>query len=243
MSESSGNQIWQIISALIGLVAVVVSVFLYYVQKNKKSLSCRLSTETKLFPHVNGKFQTTYEGRLVQDVSLIIISVLNDGNVPIEASHFEQELTFSFGTNAHVLDVGLIDVSPPGLKPILRTAQSSVVIQRMLLNNKDGFVIKVLCDRYDGNIGVDTRIVGVSEVKLQKPLTRNELYSTADMYGMITGLLMCIMILVLLFLLLVNSYLLGHGRGALLLFVILSLVPFSGIGYLAIKKKLFRYRM
>src|SRR3954471_4906944 len=73
------DPIWQPIGVFI---AGVIAFFLYHKQKSRKSLSCRLLAETELFQHVNGKFQTTYDGHPVQNVSLIIIKVINDGTVP-----------------------------------------------------------------------------------------------------------------------------------------------------------------
>ena len=166
------DTIWQSISGLIALIALGVSIFLYFAQKNRKSLSCRLLAETKLFRHVNGKFQTTYDGRPVQNVFLIIIKVLNDGNTPILASDFAQELTFSLGSNVQVLSAEPIHASPEDLKPTLHTTQSTVTVQPLLLNSKDEIDIQILCDGYQRNIKIESRIVGVREVRFFKSSTQ-----------------------------------------------------------------------
>ena len=149
---------------------------MYFSQRTKKSLSCRLLAETELFQHVNGKFQTTYDGHPVQNVSLIIIKVLNDGNVPIEASDFAQKLTFSLGKAAHVLSAELIHASPESLKPEIYYQHSSVTVEPLLLNRKDEFDVKILCDGYTGNIKLDTRIVDVHDVEFFKSSTLDHDY-------------------------------------------------------------------
>jgi hypothetical protein len=182
MSEFFRDTIWQFIGVFVALAALGFTIYVYYVQRKRKSLSCRLSTETPLFVHEDGKFHTTYEGRPVHEVFLLIISVSNDGNVPIQAADFEKQLTFSFGTSARVLEVGLLSpASPPSLNPILRIAQSSVVVEPLLLNSKDSFTIKILCDQYTvRDFGVQARIVGVSEVKFSRSTPVIELFDMLE---------------------------------------------------------------
>lgn len=172
------DPIWQFIGAILALITLGVSIFVIIAQKNRKSLSCRLLADTELFIPVNGKFRTTYEGHPVQNVFLIIIKVLNDGNVPIEASDFAQELTFAVGPGAHILSAELIHASPENLKPTFRSTQSSVTVQPLLLNSKDEFDVKILCDGYKGGIDIETRIVGVREVKFFKSSTQKDDVST-----------------------------------------------------------------
>jgi hypothetical protein len=183
--------IWQFIGAILALIGVGFSIYLYFVQKNRKSLSCRLLAETQLFRHVNGKFQTTYEGRPVQNVFLIIVKVLNDGNVPILVADFEQPLTFALGSGAHVLTAESIHTAPEGLSPTLRTTHSSVTVEPLLLNSKDEFDVKILCDGYDRSIDIKTRIVGVREVTFFKSSTQKEiLIKTPEVTPRVVGVML-----------------------------------------------------
>ena len=219
------DPIWQFIGAILGL----ITIFLYFAQRKRKSLSCRVLAETKLFRHVNGKFQTTYEGRPVQNAFLIIIKVLNDGNVPILASDFAQELTFSFGSGVQVLAAEPIHASPEDLKPTLHTTQSKVTVQPLLLNSKDEFDIQILCDGYQRSIEIESRIVGVRELKFFKSSTQNNNYALMDQL-----LDYFFLPFVLLTLYVGLSYLTGSSLVALGMIVFFSLMSF--IMLLLVKK-------
>jgi hypothetical protein len=135
------DPIWQSIGAILAFIALGVPLFLYFKQKNRKSLIYSIPTKTELlaihYRDVREKFKMTYEGIPVENVYLIIIRFANNGNLPILVSDFDSELKFSFGENAHVISAEVINPSRKNVRPKLNIAKTAVGVQRLLLNSKD----------------------------------------------------------------------------------------------------------
>lgn len=69
------DPIWQFVGALLGLVAIGVTVYPFLVQKNKKSLSYKIENKTALLTvndEIKGKLQIVYDGIPIKDVHLIL---------------------------------------------------------------------------------------------------------------------------------------------------------------------------
>jgi hypothetical protein len=98
------------VAVLLALIGTGTTAFFYYLQKKRKSLSCQLLADAELFSHrnIDGKFKITYENHPVRNASLIFIKVINDGDVPIKAADFVEDLTISFGPGTRVLEVAVV---------------------------------------------------------------------------------------------------------------------------------------
>ncbi|HYX71952.1 MAG TPA: hypothetical protein VE732_04220 [Nitrososphaera sp.] len=168
ISDFFRDPIWQFIGAVFGLIAIGVSVYLFVLQKSKKSLCYRVLTQTPLLAvndEIKGKLQILYEGVIIQGVHLLVLKVICNGNVPIKSSDFEQPLTFSFGDEATILSMEVVETSPKTLNPQLQLLSEKMVIQPVLLNNQDTFTIKLLIAQYNGKVDSQSRIIGVREVR------------------------------------------------------------------------------
>lgn len=160
------------LALLVGVLAIAVAVEVYFLQRKKKSLSFRVVTNTSLLPldeavksEAKDKLQILFDGKPVQNVHLLELEILNDGNVPIPTSDFERPLTFKLGTVTKILvEPELVRVSGRSLKPTWGSATNSIHIDPLLLNSKDSMIFKFLLDEFDGAIDADTRIVGVKEI-------------------------------------------------------------------------------
>jgi hypothetical protein len=162
------DPIWQFIGAILGIIAIVVSVYLFLLQRNRKSLAYKIETETALLTvtdELRGKLQIIYEGVPVQNVHLIILKIISDGNLPIASNDFEKPLNFSFGDEAVVLGAEIIKTNPITLKPKLNIMEGKISLEPTLLNSKDTLTIKVIISQFGGVITPDARIVGVSNIK------------------------------------------------------------------------------
>jgi hypothetical protein len=167
------DPIWQFIGASLGLLAIILSVYLFIQQRKKKSLSYDVLTLTPLLTvneELTGKIRIVYEGTAVQNVYLLILKVQNDGNVPITPSDFVAPLRFQFRKDLQMLSAEVIETTPDSLDPKIRVNTSGFTLSPLLLNNEDTFILKLLLAHPGSGLGlhVRTRIVGVSEVKLKQ---------------------------------------------------------------------------
>jgi hypothetical protein len=167
MEDLLRDTIWQFI---LGLSTIIVAIIIFFLQRRKKSLAYDVIANTSLLAldeEIKGKIQILYDGTSVQKVHLLILHIMNDGNVPIIKSDFESPLTFEFGENTRILSAELIKTEPANLKPEFwgSPSESNISLEPLLLNSKDSIQLKLLLAQFEGIKEVGARINGVREVK------------------------------------------------------------------------------
>ncbi len=142
----------------------------------RKSLSYKILTETKLLSvneAIQGRLQIVYEGVAIQNIHLLKLEILNDGNVPITPTDFVEPLNFE--TDGKILSAEIIETAPNTFAPKLNVGEHSILIEPTLFNSKDSLSIKLFVDRYK-KLDAKARIVGVREVKrIEEYYTRPKL--------------------------------------------------------------------
>jgi len=175
------DPIWQFFGAVIACIAIGITLYLFILQRNKKALSYQVLTRTELLSvnkEIEGKIKIMFENMRVRYLHLVVIKVINDGNVPISVSDFFEPLIFSFGENARVLDAEVIEVFPKTLKPIISIEDKNrIKIEPSLFNSKDNFKIKLLIAQFGGYIEYQGRISGIGEIKEIVPKTLRQITS------------------------------------------------------------------
>lgn len=168
MQEILRDQIWQFIGACFSIIAIFVTVYFFILQKKKKTLSYCILTNTRLLTvdeAIKGELKIIYDGVVIQDVVLLVVKIFNSGNVPIISPDFEESLSFDFGQKTRILSVEIVDATPSILSPVLTiNNQSELIIHPMLLNEKDGFSIKLLLTEYENCVTPKARIIGVKNI-------------------------------------------------------------------------------
>jgi hypothetical protein len=112
----------------------------------------------------------------INGVRLLIIELLNDGNVSIKSADFEEAISVSFDSNINILHAEILD-SPDSLeKPGLKISENTVVLEPSLINKGDYIRIKLLTSgsrersifraRKEGlNVKIRARIVDIKDIK------------------------------------------------------------------------------
>jgi hypothetical protein len=166
---------WQFWGFIIGVLAILVSIGIYLLQRNNKRLAYSLLTVTPLLSvndEIRGKIKIKYGRKNIQNIHLVLLKIENNGNVAIPSSDYEKPITFLF-EDSEILSIEVVEVSPKNLKPTITAELSRFTVDRILLNKKDYLVIKLLFSNYASKIDVDTRILGVKEI--QRFERKNEL--------------------------------------------------------------------
>lgn len=168
MLEIIRDPLWQFIGVILAIIAIAITVILYWIQRQKKALSWQVVSNTPLLSidkEIKGNLEVLYDGKRVQDVQLIIAKIINTGNVPIKSTDYECPINFDFGENARILTAEVTETSPDSLKASANVEGKKVILPPTLMNNRDWITLKFLVNQYDGPISVDGRIVGVKEIK------------------------------------------------------------------------------
>lgn len=163
------DSLWQFIGALVGTIALVVTVVIFFRSTNRKSLSVEKISNTLLLAVDMAKaqrLQILFDGHQVSEPRLVILRFVNDGNAPVESRDFEMPIAVSFDKSCVVLEANVIDRVPDSIKPVIEVVdQSKLAVFPLLLNPDDSFTIQALvAGSRRIEIKVDSRISGVKEI-------------------------------------------------------------------------------
>jgi hypothetical protein len=168
MSEILRDPLWQFIGVILALIAIGVSILIYLLQRNRKSLSYEVLSDTPLLTlkeELEGRLQILYEGTPIKNAQLIVIRILNSGNMPIPANDYERPLQFVFGNSAKILSAEVTDKVPDNLLANVTVTDHGFELKPTLLNSKDSITVKVLVSDYQKILKADARIIGVKSVQ------------------------------------------------------------------------------
>ena len=163
------DSIWQSIGVLLAVVAIIVSVIIFFLQKSKKLLTYEILSETSLLSvakEVEDKIQILFEGNAVKGVHLILLQISNVGNTPILPIDFLKDLTISFDGSAKVLSAEIVEKNPQSIDVNLTINHTQLIISPSLWNSGDTITVKSLVSEFNENIQVSGRIVGIQDIKV-----------------------------------------------------------------------------
>ena len=158
------DSIWQF---LLGLLAILVAILIFYLQRNRKGLTYQVLTDTPLLSiddEVKGDLQLLYKGKQIQDANLLILKLQNTGNLPILKSDYDNPIIVRFSKDAEILTAEVQDSKPIDLGVIIRTVLDTIVIEPLLMNSEDAFILKVVLTGYKGDFEVSARIIGIKKI-------------------------------------------------------------------------------
>ena len=162
------DPIWQFIGAMLAIIAIFISVYFYYAQRTKKSLIYDVVINYPLLSSKSGlenRIQILFDDKFVRNVYLFVLRISNGGNVPILATDFVEPLQFSFGKNAEILEMEIVENNPTSLKPKFQIDTNSITLQPLLLNSGDSITLKLLLSKPETYFEPSARIIGVNKVK------------------------------------------------------------------------------
>lgn len=174
MDEIIRDNLWQIVASVIALIAIVVAICIYLLQKQRKKFSYEVIATTSLLSvaeEVESKVKIIYEDKPVKRVHLFEISLINTGNVPILESDFNRPISIVFDENAKILSAEISEENPKKLDAEIEFDDNNIKLAPILLNPGDSVTIKSLISEYNKDFTIDGRIVGVKEIN--KRVERN----------------------------------------------------------------------
>lgn len=168
---------------IIGIIAIIIAgvmLFLYLRDRKISSLSYNLSANTlTVSGDMSGKIKIYYEEspenkKLIENGSLVIIKLVNDGNLPIKKNDFEgTPLRISVPEDVTILSAEIIDKNPKSLNPKITKFPNYILIDPLLLNKNDSITLKFLAAGYKHSdpkdISIDARIANIDRIKTAEP--------------------------------------------------------------------------
>ncbi|WP_293127530.1 hypothetical protein [Okeania sp. SIO1I7] len=116
----------------------------------------------------------------MQHLHLTVLRVTNSGNIPVTPSDFIRPISFIFievQSATEIVNTEIFNATEL-LRPIIKTTKNIVELEPLLMNPGDSFDISILSFSVSHHFNIDSRIVGVKNLKMEKWLTRKTDYST-----------------------------------------------------------------
>lgn len=158
---------WQSIGVIATITGVIVSLFIFFRQRQIKSFSYEVISNLPIL-NVNDEYKADMEikfkGNLIQNLHLVVIRFFNSGNISIERKDYDKSVEINFGNQAQLLSIDTIDQIPSNLGIILSSDKKTITIQPTLMNKGDSFTIKALVASHE-TLSIDGRISGIQRIQ------------------------------------------------------------------------------
>lgn len=162
---------WSLVGAIATIGAIIAAFVIYYLQKSKKRLSYEIISNTQLVGienKVQDKIKIFYEDKLVENVHLVSIRFVNDGNQFVAIDDFTTPINVKFGEGTNILTGEVLEQNPSELNATIIRTEDRVEVQPLLLNSNDSFTLNILLNDYDESLCITARIKGVKNIGLYK---------------------------------------------------------------------------
>jgi hypothetical protein len=155
------------IRTYIALGSLVLAIIAYRRHKRKR-LAYQIVSNESLFSIkrlIKDRIKIYLDDTLVENVNLVLIRIFNPGNDTITTKDFESSIAVNFGDAAKILSVEISEKSPADLPATISYNDSSVMLEPLLLNEKDSVTLKALVSKPQNAIIVGGRIAGVRKIE------------------------------------------------------------------------------
>jgi hypothetical protein len=157
-----------VIGVLGVLAAIVVPIIVSRLERRKKSLAYEILANTSLISirdEIKDELQILFRGKPAESLHLILVKIINNGNVPIVPTDHIRPLSLSLGGMAEIHAVEVIESHPEKLEASVQVNENEIVLEPLLLNNGDWITLKVLATGLTDTPHVSARIIGVQSVR------------------------------------------------------------------------------
>jgi hypothetical protein len=183
-----------IIMAICALIAIVVTVVFYFLQRKRKEISFRILYQIDLLSRneqLENKVKILYEGVEVTNIQILTIKVVNSGNIPIVKSDFDTPLKLELNGKVRILGLERISANPPYLEVSYETNHNYLLVEPLLLNSRDWLIFKLIAEGRVTSIKASGRIKDIHTIKnWEDKKSAFDLYMTFCMGGFTVLLLL-----------------------------------------------------
>ncbi len=160
------------LSPILAIVFFIISVYLTFKLRRKKSLAYETVTDTSLISvgkAIESEVDIIFQGKKVEDVHLLQVRIMNDGNEHVKKEDFKKPITFEFNPDVEIMDKSAKKKSSENIEVTLDLkAQNVVEVIPTLLNKKDWFIVNFLLNKYE-NFNLSLHAVDIGEIKVYRP--------------------------------------------------------------------------
>jgi hypothetical protein len=167
--KTDKESILRIVAIVSPILAIIVSIGVYFAQVQKKVISYEIISVSDLLNteySVSEDIKIFFSDKRVKKLFIASVRVTNSGDIPIKRDDFESNIKLDLGEKSEVLKVDIPEKNPPNLIPKILSTANIVEIEPLLLNPGDTFVIQVFASGKKEMPKFDARIIGIKEPKI-----------------------------------------------------------------------------
>jgi len=174
------NKFWTVIGSIAGVVAVIVTVWLFLQGRSDQSkkleveLIARSTLVDENVTRTKQRIEILYDGRKIPNYTILQFRVVNTGGQPIRSTDYEEHFRLRFANVAEILSIEQVSANPKQLQvtPSVENP-SSVLFPSILLNSGDWFILEVSIAPETGKkltTEVTGRIAGVKQIEFKEAI-------------------------------------------------------------------------
>ena len=170
MTDIMRDPLWQFVGAMLALVALAAVFIIAILQRKRKRLSYEIMAQTSVLAvkeELRKRVQILFDGSPVTDAEMLVLRIVNTGNIPVLASDYIRPVCFRLAEPARVLTAEVLETNPAGIDAAVSQPDvSSIALAPTLLNPRDSVVVKLLVAGHHAEVTVDARVVGVRSIEV-----------------------------------------------------------------------------
>ncbi len=156
--------VWQFVGVLLSLVALATTYLIYRRQTTIKRLGFGVLSQTRLLTvrmDARHRIKILYDGHEVSEPTMLLVRIVNIGNVPILTEDFDRAFRVVVDEMAIILSAEVAHQQPSDLDASINILASQIELDPLLLNPRDSVDIKILLSQYSKQVKPMARIRGV----------------------------------------------------------------------------------
>ncbi len=114
------DPVWTFVGVALTLASLIAGYVISTLRSTRKALAYEMVYQDCLLEgnrNVRDSFQVLYEGKEVQDPSLVVIAIYNSGNTPRLLSDYDQPVRVDFGQATEILSADVYAMEPSTARP------------------------------------------------------------------------------------------------------------------------------
>lgn len=158
------------VTLAVATIGIITPIWLWKFDLDSRSLKLRVISQASLvsgLPESVDGLQISIDGTTLDQPSISVVEVLNDGSKPVPASDYEGPIELTLGSRSKLVRVQVTETLPPDIKPKFTTDESRMLISPMLLNPGDTIRFSILSAQAQPDFAIRARIAGVNEVNIE----------------------------------------------------------------------------